>query len=251
VSVLDRAVHVEHVMGTVLSLDVRDAVPDSAVREAVALLHRLDRLCSTYRADSEVSRLRRGELDLAGCDPDVRMAAGLCEQARQLTGGWFDAWAGGAFDPSGVVKGWAVERVAEVLSAAGSRRYSVNGGGDVAVGLGPEPGRPWRVGIADPLQPGRLLATLRLESGGVATSGTAARGRHVLDPLTGAPAQGLASVTVTGPSLLRADVLATAALAAGVRRAPDVLDAHPETAWLLVDEYGGQRTSAGWAARTR
>lgn len=233
-------------MGTVFSLDVRDEVPASAVREVVALLHRLDGLCSTYRADSEVSRLRRGELDLVDCDDDVRRAAELCDQARALTGGWFDARAAGSFDPSGVVKGWVVERAAALLAEAGSCRHSVNGGGDVAVGLGPEPGRPWRIGIADPLHANRLLTAVRLECGGVATSGTAERGGHVLDPHTGLPASGLASVTVVGPRLLHADVLATAALAAGPRHATDVLDARPGYDWLLVADDGTQRTSPGW-----
>lgn len=238
-------------MGAVFSLDLRDEVPAETLRGVLALVHRLDRLCSTYRPDSEVSRLRRGELALKDCDPDVQQAAELCDDAWRCTEGWFDARAGSAFDPSGVVKGWAVERAVALLAAAGSRRHSVNGGGDVAVGLGPEPGRPWRVGIADPLRPGRLLTAVRRESGGVATSGTAERGGHVLDPRTAAPARGLAAVTVVGPSLLQADVLATAALAAGPRRAPGVLDRHAEVDWLLVGADGAQRTSTGWAARTR
>ncbi len=244
------AVHVEHVMGTVFSLDLRDPVPTGTVEAVVAMLHRLDELCSTYRPDSEVSRLRRGELELAHADPEVRTAAELCDQARELTGGWFDAAADGRFDPSGVVKGWAVERAAALLVAAGSSRHSVNGGGDVAVGLGPEPGRPWRVGVADPLHPGSLLAAVRLETGGVATSGTAERGGHVLDPRTGRPAGGLAGATVVGPSLLRADVLATAALAAGAVGAPDLLVEHPGYEWLLVTDDGRQVVSPGWAALT-
>lgn len=243
-------VHVEHVMGTVFSLDLRDPVPLAAVEAIVAMLHRLDELCSTYLPGSEVSRLRRGELALADADPDVRRAAELCEQARELTGGWFDAAADGLFDPSGVVKGWAVERAAALLVAAGSRRHSVNGGGDVAVGLGPEPGRPWRIGVADPLHPGGLLAAVRLETGGVATSGTAERGGHVFDPRTGLAARGLAGVTVVGPSLLRADVLATAAVAAGPAAAPELLRSQHGYEWLLVTADGRQVVSPGWTALT-
>jgi len=106
------------------------------------------------------------------------------------------------------------------------------------------------VGIADPHDRARLLATVVVESGGVATSGTAERGGHVLDPRTGAPAVGLASVTVVGPSLLEADVLATAGLAAGPDRAPGVLAEHPHVDWLLVADDGRQRASPGWPART-
>lgn len=259
---MSRTVHVEHAMGTVFSIDVRESRPGTAGPDAparlaaalvsvVALLHRLDALCSTYRPDSEVSRLGRGELALADCAPDVRGAAELCEDARLNTNGWFDARAGIGFDPSGVVKGWAVERAAALLGQAGRPRHSVNGGGDVCVGLGPEPGRPWRIGISDPLHAGRLLTAVRLEEGGVATSGTAERGGHVIDPRTGAPARGLAAVTVVAPSLLQADVLATAAMAAGPRRAPDLLDGRPGVDWLLVTDDGRQRAGAGWAERTR
>jgi len=129
-------------MGTVFSLDVRDGDVTAARPEVVALLHRLDALCSTYRPDSEVSRLRRGELRLVDCHPDVQRAAELCEDARRRTGGWFDARTGLAFDPSGVVKGWAVERAGALLEDAGCTRWCVNGGGDVAVGVRPEPDRP-------------------------------------------------------------------------------------------------------------
>ncbi len=237
-------------MGTVFSLDVRDGAAQRVLPAVVALLHRLDALCSTYRPDSEVSRLRRGELPLADCDPDVQRAADLCEEARRRTGGWFDARTGIAFDPSGVVKGWAVERAGALLEGAGCTRWCVNGGGDVAVGLGPEPGRPWRVGIADPHDRTRLLGRVAVESGGVATSGTAERGGHVLDPRTGAPSVGLASVTVVAGSLLEADVLATAALAAGPVRAPGVLAEHPLLGWLLVAADGGQRSSPGWPSLT-
>ena len=247
----ERTVHVEHVMGTVVSIDARGALAVDVLAEAVALLHRLDALCSTYRPGSEVSRVARGELALSGADPDVQRAAELCDQAHTLTGGWFDARAGGSFDPSGVVKGWAVERVALLLRAAGTDRHSVNGGGDVAIGRGPAEGRPWRVGVADPHRPGRLLAALEVEDAGVATSGIAERAGHVRDPRTGAPARGLAAVTVVGPSLLRADVLATAAIAAGPAAAGEVLGADAAYAWLLVADDGSRTAGPGWAALAR
>ena len=245
-----RTVHVEHVMGTVFSLDVRDALAPGTVERVVQRLHALDELLSTYRPDSEVSRLGRGELDLADCSPDVREALALCEAARGATSGLFDACAGGRLDPSGVVKGWAVEQAAGLLREGGSRRHSVNGGGDVAVGRGPAPDRPWRVGVSDPFRPGQLLTAVRVEEAGVATSGTAERGAHVLDPRTGEPVTALVSATVVGPSLLLADVLATAALVAGPG-APDLLDAHPDHDWLVVTGDGRQRSSPGWGRRTR
>lgn len=242
-SVLPRTLRVEHVMGTVFSIDVRDDVDPAVLDAVVADLHRVDAVFSTYRPHSAVSRLARGEP--GPLDPQVREVLALCDAAHRQTGGWFDARAGGRLDPSGVVKGWAVERAGAALTAAGATRWSVNGGGDVQVGAGPEPGRPWRVGVADPARAGALLASLPLEHGGVATSGSAERGAHVLDPRTGRPAAGVRSVTVVGPSLLTADVLATAAVAAG-DAAADVLARHPSYAWLLVADDGTRWAGGGW-----
>ena len=128
--------HAEPVMGTVVSFDVRDAGPGTAdgLRRAVDWLHRVDAVFSTYRADSQISRLGRGELALADCDPDVAEVLALGAAAERDSGGWFSvrpAGADGPLDPSGVVKGWAVERASAILRAAGSVRHSVNGGGDV------------------------------------------------------------------------------------------------------------------------
>ncbi len=69
---------------------------------------------------------------------------------------------------------------------------------------------PWRVGIEDPAERTRLAATVELTVGAVATSGNAARGAHITDPRTGSPVDRPGSATVTGPSLLWADIWATA-----------------------------------------
>lgn len=212
--------HVEHVMGTVFTLDVREpGVPAAAVAEVVTWLHAVDATFSTYRADSEVSRLGRAELALDSCSDDVRAVLARCAQLSDETGGYFSARPGGGLDPSGYVKGWAIERASDLLRAAGSRNHSVNGGGDVQCIGSPEPGRPWRIGIAHPLRPGALSAVVAGAPGqdlAVATSGTAERGAHVLDPHTGRPPQGLASVTVVGRRAADVDAYATAAFAMGL-----------------------------------
>jgi thiamine biosynthesis lipoprotein len=208
--------HVEHCMGTAFSFDLRSPhVPAAVLDDAIAWLHRMDATFSPYRHDSEISRLARGELTVAGCAPEVREILGRCDRLREATGGCFSAYASGTLDPSGVVKGWAVERVAAMLRRAGSRNHSVNGGGDLRLTGGPEPDRPWRIGIADPLRPGSLTTLITGRDMAVATSGTAERGAHIIDPRTALPAAGLASVTVVGPSLITADAYATAAFVMG------------------------------------
>ena len=215
--------HAEQVMGTVVSFDVRDAGTgerragiEAALGSAVQWLHRVDRVFSTYRPDSQISRLGRGELALADCDPEVAEVLALGEAAERASGGAFSVRPGGALDPSGVVKGWAVERASALLRAAGSSRHSVNGGGDVQTAGEPEPGRPWGLAVAHPLHPGGFATLVRGRGIALATSGTAERGQHLLDPRTGRPASGgLASVSVVGASLTAVDIAATSAFVLG------------------------------------
>lgn len=211
-------------MGTVVSFDVPAAARDSGVlAAAVRWLHWVDATFSTYQAGSDVSRLARGEITLADCAPEVAEVLAACERLTALTGGYFTARPDGTLDPSGYVKGWAVERAAAIIAEAGSAAHTVNGGGDVqCVGGRPDgsaSGAPWRIGISSPFRPGALALVVAGRDFAVATSGTAERGAHIMDPLSGRPAAGLASITVVGPHLTGADAYATAAFAMGPRRA--------------------------------
>jgi FAD:protein FMN transferase len=211
--------HVEQVMGTAVSIELADDLPTAALRalidDACAWLHEVDARFSTYRDDSEVSRMRRGELSHADCSADLRHVLDACADLWRDTDGYFDAYAGGALDPSGYVKGWSVEVASTRLAAAGSVNHFLNAGGDIRVRGHQADGHPWRVGIRHPWQADKLSWVLAVTDQAVATSGTYERGAHVLNPRTGRPASGLRSVTVVGPTLTLADVYATAALAMG------------------------------------
>ncbi|MFG3547800.1 FAD:protein FMN transferase [Streptomyces sp. NPDC047725] len=235
---------VVHTMGTVFSFTVR-AEPTPrlcrALDEAEALLHHVDAVFSPFRADSAVSRVRRGDAVPEEWEPELREVLGLCADAQRRTDGWFSSWHSGVFDPSGLVKGWAVERAALVLREAGAEHLCLNGGGDVQLH-----GGPWRVGIAHPLLPGTCAAVVESTAGplGVATSGPAERGCHIVDPHTGTPAApALASLTVTGPSLAEADMLATAAYCRGAE-ARDWLSGLPGVTAFAVTPDGET-----WATR--
>ena len=233
-------------MGTVFSFDVRQPLVDEAVLdEAEALLRRIDATYSTYRADSEISELARGARSRAGCSPEVREVLARCEQLSRDTDGYFSMWAGGALDPSGLVKGWAIERASDLLAAAGSTNHCVNGGGDVQCRGDAAPGQPWRIGIAHPLRRGELAAVVLSSGLAVATSGTAERGAHVLDPHTGTPPGGLASVTVVGSRLSDVDAYATAAFARG-RGARAWLESRDGYHGFGVDEDGTSWHTSGW-----
>ena len=208
----------EHVMGMPVTLDVRDDdLAPGALDRAFAWLRWVDATFSTYDRDSEISRLNRGELALAATHPLVREVLDHCEALRHATNGAFDARAPrpGELDPSGLVKGWALERAVEQLERDGARNLLADAGGDVCLRGGPAPGRPWRVGIRHPPRQDRVAAVLELTGLAVATSGTYERGEHIVDPRTGRPPTGVLSVTIVGPELGTADAYATAAFALG------------------------------------
>jgi thiamine biosynthesis lipoprotein len=217
--------YVEHVMGMPISLALRgrhaaDDDGHAAWAQAMTVLRAADRVFSTYREDSFVSRLRRGEVAPADCPPEVAEVIALGEAAERDSGGAFSLHRPGGdgstvFDPSGVVKGWAAERAAERLRALDETDFCLSAGGDVACRTLDPGARPWRIGIEHPHDPRRLVAVVPVATGAVATSGTVHRGQHLVDARTGRPPAGVASVTVVAGSLTWADIDATAAYARG------------------------------------
>ncbi len=241
--------HTEDVMGTIVSFTVVPGdLPATAARAAVGdacrVLHRADEVFSTWKPDSPVSRLRRGEATLSMMPAEVAEVLALCEQARTASRGWFDPWAmPGGVDPAGLVKGWAVERAAAVLRQAGAAAALVNGGGDLAAFGTPGPGQRWRVGIQHPWRKDALAGIVELRAA-IATSAAYERGPHLLDPATGRPATGVASATVTGPSLALADALATA-VAVGADDALDAVGALDGYEGYLIRTDGTEADTGG------
>ncbi|KUO19182.1 FAD:protein FMN transferase [Streptomyces dysideae] len=199
-------------MGFPVSLRVDDEdVPESAADEVFAWLREVDARFSPFKADSEVCRLDRGEIARGDVSADLDEVLGLCEEYRAATGGAFDVrLPGRGLDPCAVVKGWSVQRAAELLKAAGARRFVLNAGGDVVAS-----GGPWRVGVRHPEHADKVCTVLELTDAAVATSARYERGDHILDARTGRPATGLLSLTVVASSLTIADTTATAAFAMG------------------------------------
>lgn len=243
----EHRVWVEHVMGMPVSVHARgsgarEPMVAMAVDALFSDLHVLEDVFSTFRPGTVVSRLQRGELALAECSADVQEVYRLCQVALALTHGAFDAWAAvpghpGTFDPTGLVKSWAVGRAARRLDAVGHVAFAVGAGGDVLVTPGTQ-GSDWIIGIEDPQDRTRLIATAPVHDGAVATSGIAARGLHIVDPRSGKLATEVLSATVVGPSLLWADVFATAAVALG-REAVEWVSGLHGTSGLLVLADGG------------
>jgi FAD:protein FMN transferase len=199
---------VEQIMGMPIVVEVRDGdVPETVFD----WFRWVDETFSPYKADSEVSRIARGELSLEVAHPDVAAVLVRCDELRAETNGYFDAYTGGTLDPSGLVKGWSVDRAADLIDAD---EYCISAGGDIRTR------GEWTIGIQHPLERQAIAAVVNARDLAVATSGEYARGQHVLDPHTGTAPDGLLSVTITGPDLATADAYATAAFAMGAGVAP-------------------------------
>ena len=130
---------------------------------------------------------------------------------------WFDS-RGVEIDPGGIGKGYAVDRMVEILRRRGFERALVAGSDSSIYGLGTPPDEPrgWEVSIRDPKNSRRSVARVYLKDMSMSTSGSyekffQAEGRtysHIMDPRTGYPAQGTVSVSVVAPHTLDSEAWA-------------------------------------------
>jgi thiamine biosynthesis lipoprotein len=176
----------------------------------------IDERFSTYKTTSEISAINRGEISSDDYSDDMREVFMLSEQTKQETQGYFDIKHDGVFDPSGLVKGWAILNAAQLLRETGFRNFYVDAGGDVQVFGKNNEGIVWQVGIRNPFNRSEIVKVVQLQNQGIATSGTYIRGDHIYNPLStaGIP-DAAASLTVIGPNVYEADRFATAAFAMG------------------------------------
>ena len=242
-----RTQHEIEVLGTVVFIDVTSDIDiEPAITTVKQYVQKVDELFSTYKKNSIISQLRRGEIEIEYCPPEVIEVWDLCAFVKELTVGAFDPWAvAGGFDPSGLVKGWAADNCAEILLAAGADHIQVNAAGDLALRGGFTPEQPWSIGVVNPDNRLEILQTFEISHGAIATSGTYERGAHINDPHTGMIAIGAKSATVIGPNGAIADALATALMVAGRDGAiwfttPElseysawVIDRHEKVAWSI------------------
>lgn len=219
---------VEHIMGMPIILDVRDSDADPASAQRVFdWLRFVDATFSTYKSESDISRLNRGELSLGDVDPTVLEVLDRCDELYAETDGYFDIRAPYfpmaetnqeriPIDPSGLVKGWSVARAGQLLDSSGARNYAIYAGGDIVVRGAALPDAVWRIGVQHPLLRDKVAAVIHANNLAIATSGTYERGEHIINPHTAQAPHGVLSVTITGPDLATADAYATAAFAMGI-----------------------------------
>lgn len=200
-----------------LSLAVTDEVAGQA------LLHRLEKAVltdltaieakfSAFKEDSLVSRYRAGD-GQAMLDADFQEVYVRCLAAQEETAGGFNPYFDGAYNPTGLVKGWAIERVFNrhlrpALAYAHVEAVCLNGAGDLQLATSPISDFSWQVGIERPNNHQELLTRLTLKDGAIATSGYSKKGGHIVGA-----ASSLVQATVVALSLTQADLWATALLA--------------------------------------
>jgi thiamine biosynthesis lipoprotein len=214
------------VWGTVVDVDcysqfVSDADLNLAMKQITEFCQAVDRDFSTYKEDSWITRLRLGKVAIEDCPDDVIEVWDLCAQGKWLSDGAFDPWAvKGGFDPSGLVKGWAADKCADILVAEGVPHVQINAAGDLALRGGwfdsaVEEIKPWSIGVVNPENRMEVVKVYEITDGAIATSGTYERGAHIRDPHTGMIAIGAASATVVGAAGWLCDAMATAVMVGG------------------------------------
>ena len=241
------------VWGTILFSDVASSKAgldglNAGLVEVTEYVKVIDLEFSTYKPDSQVSKIRRGELKIEDASAQMQEVWQLCLVARELTDGSFDPWCvKGGYDPSGYVKGWAADKCIKILQRHGAENIQINAAGDVSLAGGFEDGKPWSIGVRSPENRFEVLKVFEIFEGAIATSGTYEIGAHIKDPHTGLIAIGARSATVLGPNGGLADALATALVVtgrdgAGIFMKPElaeykvwVIDRNQDTAWTIGD----------------
>lgn len=225
---------VAHIMGIPITLDIPDCRDETVFSAVFARLRDIDARYSPYKENSELSRFRRGELSERELSGEMRQIMWACHHAEQETHGYFSSYFDGRFDPTGYVKGWAVKEVSDWLNQQAFDTFCIGAGGDInAHSSG---GKIWQIGLQSPADKHKLIGKISAGSIAVATSGNYERGGHIINPKTGRPATGIKSISVAGPDIVKADVLATAAFAMEGRGVA-FMDAQHGYEALAVDEY--------------
>lgn len=207
----------------------------------------VDARFSPYKQESEASRINRKEIAPDAYSADMNEIIDLAEETKRATQGYFDVTRpDGTFDPSGIVKGWAINNAALLAISHGHANFWIEAGGDIQTAGTNEHGSPWSVGLQSPFHAHDIVKVIYPHGSGIATSGTYIRGRHIYDPFTGQPVDtSCVSLTVIGPDVYEADRFATAAFAMG----PDgihFIEALPGFEAYAIDRDGVATHTSGF-----
>ena len=177
----------------------------------------VDNTFSTYKEDSEIMKLNHGEIRPSESSEDMKTIFKLAELTKKETFGYFNMVdRNSILDPSGIVKGWAINNAAKIICEAGFKNYYVEAGGDIQVNGHNNKDKKWVIGIKNPLKQDENVKVVYLSNEGIATSGTYIRGQHIYNPHDQKELfNDIVSLTVIGANIYEADRFATAAFAMG------------------------------------
>ncbi|MDR0299768.1 MAG: FAD:protein FMN transferase [Streptococcaceae bacterium] len=205
---------------------------ETAQAELEAWLWHVEEVFSPFIETSELNQFKRGELDFLSMSDEMRFVYVSCSQAYDATHHSFNAMLPTGYNPSGFVKGWAIEEgfnryLMPLFEQENIIALNLNGGGDMQMAT--KEGADWTfgIGIVDPFDKMKIIAEVPMRNGAIATSGTAERGNHII----GADKK-LVQTTVIGQSLQEVDVWATALMVDFETRMPANLRA------FAVDYHG-------------
>jgi thiamine biosynthesis lipoprotein len=234
-------------MGMHVTVEVREGDEGRGCDLVFGYLRYIDETFSTYKPDSEISKINRGELAEHQYSPDIREIFKLAEQTKQETHGYFDIRKpDGTRDPSGIVKGWAIWQAGLLLEREGYSYFFIDAGGDIQGHVANQQNQTWRVGIRNPFKREEIIKVLQTTNEGVATSGTYERGQHIYDPHEPAKLiSGIVSLTVIGPNVYEADRFATAAFAMG-SAGISFIESLPGLEGYVVDAEGTATMTSGF-----
>ncbi len=234
-------------MGMPVTIEIVDpAATEQALAKAFAYFDYIDGKFSTYKDTSEISSINRHEISIAESSEDMRTVFALAEETRRETDGYFDIRWNETYDPSGLVKGWAIYHVGQMLREDGFANFYVEAGGDIEATGKNGRGQNWRAGIRNPFNLNEIVKVLSISDAGIATSGTYVRGRHIYDPTSETPlVTDVVSLTVIGPNVYEADRFATAAFAMG-REGIFFIESRAGLEGYLIDEQGQATFTSGW-----
>lgn len=237
----------ELIMGMPIAVEVVDQqVTADDLKAVFAYFRTVDQTFSTYKKDSEISRLNRGELTADRLSSDVKEILQLAEDTKKETNGYFAIQTKNGIDPSGIVKGWAVYQASELLRKQKFTDFLIDAGGDIqAVGKNSN-GKLWTIGIRHPFDADQIVKVIAVADKGVATSGTYQRGHHIYDPRdNNREVTSIASLTVIGPTIYDADRFATAAFAMG-KKGIYFIENLPGYEGYMIDRKGKATSTTGF-----
>jgi len=205
------------IMGMPVTIEIVDQnVKKEIFNEVFGLLISIDERFSTYKKVSEITLFNEGKISDKYLSKDMKEVLSLSEKTKNETNGFFDIAYNGKIDPSGLVKGWAIYKAAELLHKNGFKNFYVEIAGDIEISGLNKDGKKWAIGIRNPFNKKENIKVVYLSNKGIATSGTYERGNHIYNPKDKKIANEIISLTVIGPNIYEADRFATAAFAMGI-----------------------------------